>query len=410
MVMITEINGGVTAPKGFLAAGTEAGIKYKNRKDMAMIYSKTPCTMGGTFTSNVVKAACVLWDKEIVANSPTAQAIVVNAGIANACTGEQGLDACRQTAKAVAEKLNLSEQQVLVASTGVIGMQLPIDRMVAGVGQLCENLGEGREKAKDAACAIMTTDTHSKEVAVTFQAGGKTITLAGMCKGSGMIHPNMCTMLGFLTTDLAISGKLLQEALREDVKDTFNMVSVDGDTSTNDTLLILANGEAGNPQITEKNQDYEAFTQALRYVNTKLAKMMAGDGEGATALVEAKVIHAKTKEDAKILAKSVICSSLTKAAIYGHDANWGRILCALGYSGAEFDPDKLELFFEGEGKRIQIFKEGIATDYSEEEAGKILAAKEVRILIDMKEGEAQACAWGCDLTYDYVKINADYRS
>ena len=410
MGKITEIEGGVTAPKGFLAAGVEAGIKYENRKDMAMIYSKSPCTIAGTFTSNVVKAACVLWDKEIVEHSPGGQAIVVNAGIANACTGQQGLDACRQTAQAAAKKLKLKEEQILVASTGVIGMQLPIERMVAGVEILCENLGDTRESAKDAATAIMTTDTHSKEIAVTFEASGKTITLAGMCKGSGMIHPNMCTMLGFLTTDLAISKELLQEALREDVKNTFNMVSVDGDTSTNDTLLILANGEGKNTLITEKNEDYLAFTKALRYVNTKLAKMMAGDGEGATALVETKVIHTKTKEKAKILAKSVICSSLTKAAIYGHDANWGRILCALGYSGVEFDPEKIELFFESEENCIQIFKDGVATDYSEEEAAKILSAKEVRILVDMKEGEEEACAWGCDLTYDYVKINADYRS
>lgn len=256
----------------------------------------------------------------------------------------------------------------------------------------------------------MTTDTVSKEVAVEVEIGGKPVTIGGMVKGSGMIHPNMCTMLGFLTTDASVSRELLQEALSADVVDTFNMVSVDGDMSTNDTLVLLANGAAGNEEITEKNEDYEKFCLALREVTQTLAKKMAGDGEGATALFETRVIHAATKEDARTLAKSVICSSLTKAAIYGHDANWGRILCALGYSGAQFDPDAVELFFESEAGRIQIYKDGCAADYSEEEATRILSAPEVTVLVDMKMGEEEAAAWGCDLTYDYVKINADYRS
>ena len=405
-----EIQGGVTSAKGFQAAGVEAAIKYKNRKDMAMIYSKVPCRIAGTFTSNVVKAACVLWDKEVVTHSEFGQAVVVNSGIANACTGQQGYDCCKKTAQAVAGILEIPEEAVLVASTGVIGMQLPVDRITAGVEKLVTELSDTVEAGTLAAEAIMTTDTHSKQVAVTFELDGKTVTLGGMCKGSGMIHPNMCTMLGFLTTDVAISKDLLQEALRNNVQDTFNMVSVDGDTSTNDTLLILANGLAENTEITEKNEDYQKFVEALNYVNTKLAKMMAGDGEGATALLETKVIHAKTKEEAKILAKSVICSSLTKAAIFGHDANWGRILCALGYAGVEFNPENVELFFEGQNGTIQIFKDGVATDYSEEEASRILSEPEVRILVDMKSGEEEACAWGCDLTYDYVKINADYRS
>lgn len=405
-----EIKGGVTAAKGFFAAGAEAGIKYKNRKDMAMIYSEKPCQVAGTFTSNVVKAACVLWDKQIVEQSPFAQAVVVNAGIANACTGSQGFSYCKETAQAAAGCLSIPEDAVLVASTGVIGMQLPIDKITAGVKKLHPLLGSDEAAGTQAAEAIMTTDTRSKQVAVTFTVDGKEVTLGGMCKGSGMIHPNMCTMLGFLTTDVSIEKSLLQEALREDVKDTFNMVSVDGDTSTNDTLLILANGMAGNATITEKNEDYKAFCEALHFVNVALSKMMAGDGEGATALIEAKVIHAASKEDAKTLAKSVICSSLTKAAIYGHDANWGRILCALGYAGVEFDPENMELYFEGKEGRIQIFKDGVATDYSEEEASKILAEPEVRILVDMKMGQGEALAWGCDLTYDYVKINADYRS
>lgn len=404
------IKGGVTAAKGYKAASTAAGIKYRNRKDMAMIVSEIPAVSAGTFTSNVVKAAPVQWDRKVVEEETCAQAIVVNAGIANACTGAEGMKYCSKTAEKVEELLQISASQVLVASTGVIGMQLPMDRLNAGMEAMAPALSDSLESGHEAAKAIMTTDTREKEAAVTFSIGGKKVTLGGMCKGSGMIHPNMCTMLGFLTTDIAISKELLVEALREDVKDTFNMISVDGDTSTNDTLLILANGMAGNAVITEKNQDYQTFCEALHYVNETLAKKMAGDGEGATALFETKVIHADTKENAKILAKSVICSSLTKAAIYGHDANWGRILCALGYSGAQFDPEKIELFFQSRSGQIQIYKDGVATDYSEEEATKILSDPEVTVLVDMKMGEAEATAWGCDLTYDYVKINADYRS
>ena len=404
------INGGVTAAKGFEAAGVEAGIKYKNRKDMAMVYSQVPCKVAGTFTTNLVKAAPVLWDKDIVENSSYAQAIVVNSGIANACTGEQGREYCQKTADKVAACLDIPADSVLVASTGVIGMQLPIDRIENGVELLAAAKKEGLEAGTMAAEAIMTTDTVSKQVAVTFEVGGKTVTMGGMCKGSGMIHPNMCTMLGFVTTDLAISKELLTKVLKEDVQDTFNMISVDGDTSTNDTLLVMANGMAGNPEITEENEDYLKFKEALKFVNTTLAKKMAGDGEGATALFECKVVNADTKENARILAKSVITSSLTKAAIYGHDANWGRILCALGYSGAQFDPENLELYFESKAGKIAIYKDGTAVDYSEEEASKILSEPEVTALVDMKMGNAEATAWGCDLTYDYVKINADYRS
>ena len=402
--------GGVTAAKGFEAAGVEAGIKYQNRKDMAMIYSKEPCTAAGVFTSNVVKAAPVLWDKNIVVNSPYTQAVVVNSGIANACTGAVGYACCKQTAQSAADCLGIPADAVLVASTGVIGMQIPIDKLTAGVKLLAACKKEGEEAASMAAEAIMTTDTVSKQAAVRFKIDGRTVTVGGMCKGSGMIHPNMCTMLGFITTDLSISKELLQEALSTDVQDTFNMISVDGDTSTNDTLLVLANGMAGNETIVAKDENYYKFLEALHYIDETLAKKMAGDGEGATALFETKVIHAATKEDAKKLSKSVICSSLTKAAIFGHDANWGRILCALGYSGVNFDPENIELFFEGENGRLQIYKDGTATDYSEEEATRILSEPEVRVLVDMKMGSEQACAWGCDLTYDYVKINADYRS
>ena len=404
------ITGGVTAAKGFMAAGVEAGIKYQNRKDMAMVYSKTPCRAAGVFTTNVVKAAPVLWDKEVVESEWEAQAIVVNSGIANACTGKLGYEYCRETAGAAADALEISPQSVLICSTGVIGMQLPMEKMTEGVRMLAKAIKPGEEAGTDAAKAIMTTDTRNKQVAVKVTIGGKEVTIGGMCKGSGMIHPNMCTMLAFVTTDVNISKKLLQEALSADVQDTFNMVSVDGDTSTNDTLLVLANGQAGNPEITEKGADYDTFVEALHYVNETLAKKIAGDGEGATALFEVKVIHADNKEDAKTLAKSVITSSLTKAALFGHDANWGRILCALGYSVAKFDPEAIELYLESSAGKILIFKDGMAADYSEEEATRILSCSEVTALVDMKMGEAEATAWGCDLTYDYVKINADYRS
>ena len=404
------ITGGVTAAKGFLAAGVEAGIKYQNRKDMAMVYSKTPCRAAGVFTTNVVKAAPVLWDKEVVESEWEAQAIVVNSGIANACTGKLGYEYCRETTGAAADALEISPQSVLICSTGVIGMQLPMEKMTEGVRMLAKAIKPGEEAGTDAAKAIMTTDTRNKQVAVKVTIGGKEVTIGGMCKGSGMIHPNMCTMLAFVTTDVNISKKLLQEALSADVQDTFNMVSVDGDTSTNDTLLVLANGQAGNHEITEKGADYDTFVEALHYVNETLAKKIAGDGEGATALFEVKVIHADNKEDAKTLAKSVITSSLTKAALFGHDANWGRILCALGYSGAKFDPEAIELYLESSAGKILIFKDGMAADYSEEEATRILSCSEVTALVDMKMGEAKATAWGCDLTYDYVKINADYRS
>lgn len=404
------ITGGVTAAKGFLAAGVEAGIKYQNRKDMAMVYSKTPCRAAGVFTTNVVKAAPVLWDKEVVESEWEAQAIVVNSGIANACTGKLGYEYCRETAGAAADALEISPQSVLICSTGVIGMQLPMEKMTEGVRMLAKAIKPGEEAGTDAAKAIMTTDTRNKQVAVKVTIGGKEVTIGGMCKGSGMIHPNMCTMLAFVTTDVNISKKLLQEALSADVQDTFNMVSVDGDTSTNDTLLVLANGQAGNHEITEKGADYDTFVEALHYVNETLAKKIAGDGEGATALFEVKVIHADNKEDAKTLAKSVITSSLTKAALFGHDANWGRILCALGYSGAKFNPEAIELYLESSAGKILIFKDGMAADYSEEEATRILSCSEVTALVDMKMGEAKATAWGCDLTYDYVKINADYRS
>ena len=407
---IKIITGGVTAARGFKAASTAAGIKYKDRQDMAMIYSQEPCRSAGTFTTNIVKAAPVKWDKNQVTSGAPARAVVINAGIANACTGEEGMGYCGQTAEAAALALGISAESVLVASTGVIGMQLPMDRITAGVKAMAPLLDGSLESGTGASRAIMTTDTKNKEVAVRFELGATTVTMGGMCKGSGMIHPNMCTMLSFVTTDAAISKELLQEALSQDIQDTYNMISVDGDTSTNDTVLLLANGLAGNKEITEKNEDYHTFCRALKIVNETLAKKMAGDGEGCTALFEVKVVGAETKEQAKILAKSVICSSLTKAAIFGHDANWGRILCAMGYSGAQFDPEKVDLYFESAAGKMQIIKDGVAVDYSEEQATRILSEPEVTAVADIKMGDAKAAAWGCDLTFDYVKINADYRS
>ena len=405
-----QVKGGVTAAKGFEAASTAAGIKYKDRTDMALVYSQVPCVAAGTFTTNVVKAAPVKWDQQVVKSGAKAQAVVVNSGIANACTGAEGFGYCKDTADAAAKALNISADGVLIGSTGVIGKQIPIDKLTAGIKVLAGKKNDTLENGTEAAKAIMTTDTVKKEIAVEVEIGGKNVTVGGMCKGSGMIHPNMCTMLGFITTDVVISKELLQAALSESVKDTYNMVSVDGDTSTNDTVLLLANGLAGNKKIETKEEDYKKFAEALNYVNTWLAKHIAADGEGASALFEVKVIGAKSKEQAVTLSKSIITSNLTKAAIFGHDANWGRILCAMGYSGAVFDPEKVDLYFESKAGKLKIIENGVATGYSEEEATKILSEKEVTAIADVKMGTATATAWGCDLTYDYVKINADYRS
>lgn len=406
------IQGGVCAANGFKATGLEVGIKegHTGKKDMAMVFSETDCVSAGTFTTNLVKAAPVKWDKQVVTSSNSVRAIVVNSGIANACTGSQGLEYCSQIAGKVAEVANVDHDAVLIASTGVIGQQLPIEKIKSGIEQLYPKLGSSISDATLAAEAIMTTDTISKQVAIETVIGGKTVKIGGMCKGSGMIHINMCTMLSFITTDVKITAKLLQEALSEVITDTFNMVSVDGDTSTNDTVLLLANGKADNDCISEKNSDYQLFKEALFEICKCLSKKIAGDGEGASALFEVKVLNAASKEDAVGLSKSVVTSSLTKAAIFGHDANWGRILCAMGYSGVFFDPEKVDIYFESKAGKIKIVENGTATDYSEDEATKILSEKEVTAIADVKMGNHEATAWGCDLTYDYVKINADYRS
>lgn len=405
-----EIFKGVTLPKGFQAAGGSAGIKKDHSDDIAMIYSTAPCVTAGTFTTNQVKAAPVLFDRALVHGSGISRAVLINSGIANACTGKEGMDCCRAEAEAVGKCVGIPADSVLVASTGVIGQQIPVDKIKNGVQMLAPELADTEEAAHRAARAIMTTDTKPKEVGCVVRTGGKDVSIGGMCKGSGMIHPNMCTMLAFLTTDAAVSHEMLQAALSEVVPDTFNMVSVDGDTSTNDTVLLMANGLAGNPEIAEKNGDYETLKAALLDMCTQLARKIAGDGEGATALFEVTVKGAKDVSSAKILAKSVVTSNLTKTAICGHDANWGRILCALGYSGVPFDPEKVDLYFKSAAGTIQIAKNGTSTGYSEETATKILSEPEVTAIADMHMGDAEATAWGCDLTHEYVTINADYRS
>jgi glutamate N-acetyltransferase/amino-acid N-acetyltransferase len=405
-----EIFKGVTLPKGFQAAGGSAGIKKDHSDDIAMIYSTAPCVTAGTFTTNQVKAAPVLFDRALVHGSGISRAVLINSGIANACTGKEGMDCCRAEAEAVGKCVGIPADSVLVASTGVIGQQIPVDKIKNGVQMLAPELADTEEAAHRAARAIMTTDTKPKEVGCVVRIGGKDVSIGGMCKGSGMIHPNMCTMLAFLTTDAAVSHEMLQAALSEVVPDTFNMVSVDGDTSTNDTVLLMANGLAGNPEIAEKNGDYETLKAALLDMCTQLARKIAGDGEGATALFEVTVKGAKDVSSAKILAKSVVTSNLTKTAICGHDANWGRILCALGYSGVPFDPEKVDLYFKSAAGTIQIAKNGTSTGYSEETATKILSEPEVTAIADMHMGDAEATAWGCDLTHEYVTINADYRS
>lgn len=405
-----EIQGGITAAKGFKAASTAAGIKYQGRTDMAMVYSEVPCVSAGTFTSNVVKAACVQWDMNIVNTNKPIQAVVINSGIANACTGKEGFDACEATAKGVEKALGVPFDTVAVASTGVIGMQLPVDKLVAGVEAMAPVLNESIDAGTAASKAIMTTDTVNKEIAVEFQVGGVTATLGGMSKGSGMIHPNMCTMLAFLGTDVAIEKSLLQKAVSEIVSDSFNMITVDGDTSTNDTLICMANGLAENPVISEENADYNSFKEALKFVCTNLAKRMAADGEGASKLFEARVVNAKSVADAKTLARAIVGSNLSKAAIFGCDANFGRFLCAMGYSGAGFDQNDVELFFKSVNGELKVFDKGTPIVFDEDKALEIMKADAVTVYVDMHEGEAAATAWGCDLTYDYVKINADYRS
>lgn len=405
-----QIKGGITVVPGFEAAAAAAQIKYEGRTDMALIYSSVPCVAAGTFTTNVVKAAPVKWDQKIVKQGGAVQAIIVNSGIANACTGEEGMQYCEETAQTAAEVFGIQKEQVLVSSTGVIGKQLPMEKIQAGIHMLAQAKGNDKLCGAEAAEAILTTDTHKKEAAVQLEIGGKTVTIGAMAKGSGMIHPNMCTMLSFLVTDAVIEKEVLQKVLSEDVEETYNMISVDGDTSTNDTVLFLANGLAKNASICPGTEEYKAFAAAVHTVNEQLAKAIAGDGEGATALLEVEVVGAADKEQAKKISKSVVCSNLTKTAVAGHDANWGRILCAMGYAGVSFVPEQVDLFLESAAGTIQILSDGVALPYSEEKATEILSEEKVKILADLKLGDGKATAWGCDLTHGYIDINADYRS
>ena len=403
-----EIKGGITAAKGFKSSSCAAGIKYKDRTDMAMVYSEKEAVCAGTFTTNQVKAACVKWDM-LVNEKGLAQAIVVNSGIANACTGREGFAACESVAGAVSDELKVDSDRVIVASTGVIGMQLPVDKLVAGVKTMSGTLDDSIEAGTASSKAIMTTDTVNKEIAVSVEIDGKEVIIGGMCKGSGMIHPNMCTMLAFLGSDVAITKELLQEAVSEVVNETFNMITVDGDTSTNDTFMIMANGMSG-AAITSKGRDYDAFREALMYVCRNLAMRMAADGEGATKLFEAEVVNANSKDDARTLSKAIVGSALSKAAIFGRDANFGRFLCAMGYSGAKFDEADVELYFVSKAGKLKVFDHGVPLAFDEEEAVRIMSEDAVTVYVNMNEGGGCATAWGCDLTYDYVKINADYRS
>ena len=396
-------NGSITSPKGFTASAVAAEIKYKDRTDLAVVYSVVPAQAAAVYTLNKFKAAPLQVTEQNIANG-MAQAIVVNSGIANAGMGVEGMRLAREMSDCAAEALHIAKDDVVVASTGVIGMPLPMDRVKVGVGKAAQILHA--DGGHDAAKAIMTTDTKCKEMAVQLEVDGKVVTIGAMAKGSGMIHPNMATMLGFITTDVNIDNKALQVAFKENIDDSFNMVSVDGDTSTNDMVVILANGEAGNTMLTEESPEFPAFKQALRDICIEMAQKIAGDGEGATKLVECTVTGAATKEDARLASKAIIASSLVKTAIYGNDANWGRIACAAGYSGAQFDPDKVNIFIGA----VQVAKDGMGLPFDEEKATETLKQKKVNILVEFNIGAESATAWGCDLTYDYVSINADYRS
>lgn len=407
------IEGGVCAPAGFLASGVLAGIKKNSvKKDLALVFSERDCCAAGMFTKNVVKAEPVLITRDRVSpDNPCSRqirGIVVNSGNANACTGEEGRRNALRMTDSVEKELKVPAGSVLVCSTGVIGQQLNIEAVEKAVPSLAAGLGKNGNA--DARVAIMTTDTVYKECAVEFEIKGKKVRIGAMAKGSGMIHINMGTMLAFITTDADISQKMLYKALKTAGDATFNCVSVDGDTSTNDTLLILANGAAGNIPVTAENEDYGIFLEALTLLSTEMAKKIAGDGEGATHLIECNVEGAKTLESARVLAKSVISSSLVKAAFFGKDANWGRILCALGYSGELFNPRTVDLSFENSKGRVEVYHQGVPLDFDEEKAKVILSEQEVKIYVKMNEGTAKASAWGCDLTYDYVKINGDYRT
>jgi len=409
MKNIKFLNDGICSVSGFECAGVEAGIKYENHKDMAIIFSKSPCVAAGVFTKNKVKAACVLYDKARLKNN--IHAIIVNAGVANACTGKKGFEYCLESAKTAAKALNIPRKSILLASTGVIGQQLPMDNIKRGITILARTKYASQLASNNAALAIMTTDTTPKSIAIEVQlSGGKNVRLAGIAKGSGMINPNMATMLAFIVSDINISQKMLQKAIKSAVKDSFNMICVDGDTSTNDSVLLLSNSTASNKLITSKNADFKCFVKALKMISEILSKDIVRDGEGASKVICARVCNASSKKQARRLAKSVISSNLVKTAMFGNDANWGRIVCAMGNSGVDFIESNTNLFFQSKNGKIAIVKNGVALGFDEEFAKKILDTKEVEIVLDIKSGNKEAQAWGCDLSYEYIRINADYRS
>ena len=401
------ITGGVCAAKGFKANGVHCGIrKNRTKRDLSLILSEVPASAAAVYTTNLVKGAPLIVTQEHIKNG-VARAIVCNSGNANTCNAN-GIEVAEKTCAAAAKVLGISADDIVVASTGVIGQPLDVTPIVNGLPELAAGLSDNGSGF--AAEGIMTTDTVLKEVAVEFTLSGKTCRIGGIAKGSGMIHPNLATMLVFITTDAAISPAMLKKALSSDITDTFNMVSIDGDTSTNDMVTVLANGMAGNPEITEEGEDFATFMQALNSVTVSLCRLIAGDGEGATRLLECRVTGADSKQTARTVAKSVICSSLLKAAMFGADANWGRVLCAIGYSGAKLDVNKIDVAFASAAGTVPVCKNGCGVDFSEEIAKKILSEKEIDILVCLNAGSESSCAWGCDLTYDYVKINGDYRT
>jgi len=403
-----QTRGGVTAPKGFLASGVHVGIrKNREKKDLALIWSEVPCAAAAVYTTNRVKGQPLIVTQEHLADG-RAQAIIANSGNANTCTGEEGIKAARRMTELVAQHLPVKAEDVVVASTGVIGQQLDVSAIEAGMGELVAGLSKGG--SIDAREAIMTTDTMKKEIAVVEEIGGVPVTIGAIAKGSGMIHPNMATMLGFITTDCAITPEMLGRALKFAVRKSFNRVSVDGDTSTNDMVAILANGMAGNSLIDQEGNNFDEFRDALEFVCVELAKMIARDGEGATRLIECTVSGAVSEEQAEALAKGIITSSLVKAAMFGADANWGRILCAMGYTRNDFDPENVDVSFESPRGYIEVCKAGAPLPFNEEKAKKILNNQEVEIIVDLHAGDAEATAWGCDLSYEYVRINGDYRT
>ena len=407
--MFNIIEGGICAPKGFSANGIHCGVrKNRTKRDIALIVSEVPCAAAATYTTNLVKGAPLSVTKENIKDG-YARAVICNSGNANTCNAD-GIEIANKMCELLAEEIGIDSKDVIVASTGVIGQPLDIEPIKRGLPELVRGLGSSAINSDYASEAILTTDLVKKEIAIRFTLGGKECTIAGIAKGSGMIHPTMATMLVFITTDVAISPEMLQKALSTDIKNTFNMISIDGDTSTNDMASVLANGLAGNDKIECEGEDFDTFAKALNSVTVHLCKMIAGDGEGATKLLECEVHGAKNESCAKMVAKSVICSSLLKAAMFGADANWGRVLCAIGYSKADVDVNKIDVSFSSKQGIINVCKNGAGVDFSEEIAKKILLEKEINIIIELNDGDAHATAWGCDLTYDYVKINGDYRT